>query len=111
MLNGEANCFLQEVVMQSNVKPDAMQIIDSPPSLTHAGTSRSRILSPLICTIGASVGVFGGFAMLLTGLVFAVISAASSDRSFDRAGTILLIAALPAILIGAMFLDEINLNN
>jgi hypothetical protein len=71
-------------------------------------TFRNRILSPLVCSVCASIGIFGGIAALFIGLVFAVMHAAvADDRSYDKASTILLIAAIPAILIGSIFLDEI----
>jgi hypothetical protein len=84
--------------------------------LTHpSGTTsnageipRRRFLSPLLCAIVAATGIFGGFLALFAGLVFVLIAAASGNRSYDQTGTTMLIVAIPAILIGSIFLDEIH---
>lgn len=70
---------------------------------------RRRILSPLLCSVCATVGIFGGIAALFIGLVFCVVHAViAGDQAFDKAGTVLLVTAIPAILIGSIFLDEIG---
>ena len=72
---------------------------------------RRTILSPLFCSIAASFGIFGGISALIIGLVCVVIhSALAADRAFDTVGTVLLIAAIPMILVGSIFLDEIETN-
>lgn len=86
-----------------------MERTDRMPSGKSLNSLRRRILSPLLCTVCASIGIFGGIASLFGGLVCVIIhTAISGDRSFDQAGTVLMIAAIPAILIGSIFLDEIN---
>lgn len=75
------------------------------------GRVRKTILNPFVCSVLASVGIFGGISALFSGLVCVCIHALlSGEQSFDRAGTVLLIAAIPSILIGSIFLDEIEKN-
>ena len=63
----------------------------------------------MVCSILASLGIFGGISSLFVGIVSVIIHAmVSGDRIFDRVGTILLIVAIPMILIGSVFLDEIE---
>ena len=71
---------------------------------------RNRFQNPLVCSVGASIGIFGGIAALLIGVVLALYAAVSGDRSFDKPGTALLIAAIPSLLLGSIFLDEIDGN-
>ena len=76
------------------------------------GRLRRTILSPLFCSIAASFGIFGGIAALITGLLCVLIhSALAGDKAFDTVGTVLLIAAIPMILVGSIFLDEIDGKN
>ena len=64
---------------------------------------------PLIFSVLASVGVFGGISALFVGLVFVVIHGIlAADVIFDKVGTGLLIAALPMILLGSICIDEIE---
>lgn len=71
---------------------------------------RKALLTPTVCSVLASFGIFGGISSLFVGIVFVVIhSIVSGDMMFDRLGTGLLIVAIPMILIGAIFLDEIKL--
>ena len=57
----------------------------------------------------ASFGIFGGISALFVGIVSVIIHAvATGDRLFDRIGTGLLIVAIPMILIGSLFVDEIK---
>lgn len=64
-------------------------------------------LRRLVCSVFASLGIFGGISALFVGLVCVVIhTLITSDTIFDRAGTVFLIVAIPAILIGSMFIDE-----
>jgi len=70
---------------------------------------RKRILTPLICSVFAAVGIFGGISSLFAGLICVVVhSVISGDTVFDQAGTLLLIVAIPMILVGSVFLDEIG---
>ena len=70
---------------------------------------RKTLLTPLVCSILASFGIFGGISSLFVGIVCVLIHGMiSRDRIFDEVGTILLIAAIPMILVGSVFLDEIN---
>ena len=73
---------------------------------------RQALLTPIVCSILASLGIFGGISSLFVGIVSVIIhSLVSGDTIFDRVGTILLIAAIPMILVGSIFLDEINGNS
>ena len=75
------------------------------------GRLRKFVLRPMLCAICASVGIFGGLASIFVGLVCVLIHAAiADDLAFDRVGSVLLIIAIPMILIGSIFLDEINSN-
>jgi len=70
---------------------------------------RSARLRPTIFSILATLGIFGGISALFVGLVFVVIHGVlSGDVTFNRVGTGLLIVAIPMILIGSVFLDEIE---
>ena len=74
-------------------------------------SSRGRyaIMSPLICSVLAAVGIFGGISSLFAGLICVVIhSFLRVDRAFDSVGTVLLIIAIPMILVGSVFLDELG---
>lgn len=81
--------------------------LDAPP---RVGTPiRKALLTPTTCSILASLGIFGGISSLFVGLICVVIhSVVSGDRSFDQVGTVLLIVAIPMILGGSIFLDEIE---
>jgi hypothetical protein len=69
---------------------------------------RQFVLRPVVCALCASIGIFGGLSALFVGILCVVIHASiAGDRVFDSVGTVLLIAAIPMILIGSIFLDEI----
>ena len=69
------------------------------------------VLRPLPCSILAATGIFGGLSALLTGLACVVLHAiVPGDSAFSSVGTILLVVAIPMILIGSIFLDEIGSN-
>ncbi len=75
------------------------------------GHLRKSVMRPSVCAVFASLGIFGGLAALFIGIVCVAIHAfVRSDRTFDSVGTVLLIAAIPMILLGSVFLDEINTN-
>ena len=70
---------------------------------------RKALLTPVVCSVLASFGIFGGIASLFVGLICVLIHGlVSRDHIFDQAGTVLLIIAIPMILIGSIFLDEIQ---
>lgn len=70
---------------------------------------RRAILTPVVCSIMASLGIFGGISALVVGLFAVVIHCViPADMIFNSVGTILLITAIPMILIGSIFLDEIE---
>lgn len=70
---------------------------------------RKTLLSPLVCSVLASLGIFGGIACLFAGVLCVVVHISlPGDTTFDRVGTTLLIAAIPMMLIGSIFLDEIE---
>ena len=70
---------------------------------------RKRLVTPWACAILAAFGIFGGISSLFIGIVcVALHSLIAQDQVFDHVGTFLLIAAIPMILIGSIFLDEIN---
>ena len=73
---------------------------------------RKKLLTPFICSVFASFGIFGGISALFVGILCVVIHGlVAHDKVFDHVGSILLIVAIPMILIGSIFLDEINSNN
>jgi hypothetical protein len=81
----------------------------SPQLIKQRSSLRKKLLTPLVCSILASLGIFGGISSLFVGIISVIIhSMISSDRIFDEVGTILLIVALPMILVGSIFLDEIE---
>jgi hypothetical protein len=56
----------------------------------------------------ASLGIFGGISSAVAGLICAVLhSLVAGDTAFGGAGTALLISALPAMLVGSLFMEEI----
>jgi len=71
----------------------------------------NTLLRPLVFSILAMFGVFGGVSSLFVGIVCVIIHGAiSHDVVFNQVGTGLLIVAIPMILIGSIFLDEIEGN-
>ena len=70
---------------------------------------RRIILNPLVCSIAAALGIFGGISSLFAGLICVILEAVwGSGAGFGRVGTILLISSIPTLLIGVTFLDEIK---
>ena len=70
---------------------------------------RKAVLTPFVSSVIASFGIFGGISSLFVGIVLVVLhSIVPGDRMFDRIGTGLLIVAIPMILIGSIFIDEIE---
>ncbi len=63
----------------------------------------------LIYSILAIFGLVGGISSLFLGIVSVILHGlVASDKIFDRLGTGLLIAAIPMILVGAIFLDKVG---
>jgi hypothetical protein len=92
----------QEVKQRTFIQP-----VDSPSRVKKV--VRRNVLSPLICSLLASLGIFGGVSVLFVGIICVVLHAViPQDRLFDSIGTVLLIAAIPMILTGSIFLDEID---
>lgn len=74
------------------------------------GAIRRKLMSPLVCAVLASFGVLGGVSALFVGIVSVIIHGIlPQEHIFNRVGTVLLIVAIPMILIGSIFLDEIEL--
>ncbi len=72
---------------------------------------RKSILNPVVCSVGATLGIFGGVSSLVAGMVCISIHLfVAQDVVFDRAGTTLLILGIPLLLLGSVFLDEIETN-
>jgi hypothetical protein len=96
--------------MNSNLKTETAAIVNSNvKGSDSAGRLRRAVLSPFLCSVLASIGIFGGISALFSGLVCVIVHAAlAGDTAFDRVGTVLLIAAIPMILVGSIFLDEIE---
>ena len=84
------------------------------PVLANKRIARSEMLKkkrikPAIYAVLASLGIFGGISALFIGLVFIVLHAVlMADTVFSRAGTVLLVVAIPMILLGSVFVDEIE---
>ncbi|MEP6786806.1 MAG: hypothetical protein ABJB40_00140 [Acidobacteriota bacterium] len=73
------------------------------------GSVRRALLTPFVSSILASLGIFGGISALFVGIVSVIIHGVlSHDQIFDHVGTVLLIAAIPMILLGSLFVDEIQ---
>ena len=96
--------------MNSNLKSETATMGNSNVNeVNSTGRLRRAILNPLLCSVLASVGIFGGISALFSGLVCIVLhTIVAGDTAFDRVGTVLLIAAIPMILVGSIFLDEIE---
>ena len=83
---------------------------DHLPGLSIKGSLKKALLTPTVCTVLASLGLFGGISSLFVGIVFVVLHGfIAAERMFDRVGTGLLIVAIPMILLGSIFLDEIEI--
>ena len=76
------------------------------------GRLRKKVLTPGVCSVAAALGVFGGIAFLFAGLACVILhEIISGDVVYNQVGTTLLISAIPMILIGSVFLDEIRGND
>lgn len=93
--------------MNSNVKTEN----SNAHTIKAKGRLRRTLLSPLFCSVMASFGIFGGISALFVGLICVVVHGLlAGDKAFDSVGTVLLISAIPMILVGSIFLDEIETN-
>ena len=75
-------------------------------------TEANLRLRRMLFSAFAAFGVFGGVSALFVGIMFVVLhTMIAGDRMFDTLGTGLLIAAIPMILIGSIFIDKIEEKN
>lgn len=75
----------------------------------NRGRLRKKILNPVVCSIGAAVGIFGGVSALSTGLFCVLVHAAlADDPAFGSVGTVLFMVAIPMLLMGSALMDEID---
>lgn len=89
---------LENSVLAEHVKPTGQR-----------RSVRRALLNPVVCSIAAALGIFGGISSLVAGVMCIVIhSVVSGDRAFDQVGTTLLILGIPMLLLGSIFLDEIE---
>jgi hypothetical protein len=71
---------------------------------------RRVVLGAGICSAGVGLGIGGGLTALVSGLVCVVAeSVTPGDTAYGRLATILLIIAIPLLLIGSIFIDELAL--
>ncbi|HQZ97262.1 MAG TPA: hypothetical protein PLP21_13150 [Pyrinomonadaceae bacterium] len=70
---------------------------------------RKKFLTPRVCSVAAGLGIFGGISFLFAGLVCVILhEIIQGDALCNQIGTGLLISAIPMILLGSVFLDEIK---
>ena len=68
---------------------------------------RNHLLGSLVCSIGAALGIFGGIAFIVFGLLCVLIhSIIGRDTVLDNVGAFMLIVAIPMMMLGAAFMDE-----
>lgn len=73
---------------------------------------KSVVISPLVCSVCASFGIFGGISSIFAGLLCIITHIAlTTDTMFEKVGTVLMIAGIPLLLMGSIFLDEIESKN
>lgn len=99
-----------ELRIKEVIKMNSAKINVLPRSQTNPqGKLRKKILNPVVCAVGAALGIFGGLSSLVAGLFCISIHVfVANDVLFDRVGTTLLILGIPLLLMGAVFLDEIE---
>jgi len=77
------------------------------PNEPEQGRSKRQGFTSISGSIGALIGIFGGISVLVAGVVCVILHyAISGDAVYDRVGTVCLIAAIPMLLIGSIFLDR-----
>ena len=95
-----------------NSKSESKDLLFDRPMVTGSqplSRRRHTLLSPFVCSVLAAGGIFGGISSLFTGLICVVIhSFLRGDHAFDSVGTVLLIIAIPMILAGSVFLDQMG---
>ena len=96
--------------MNDRIETKAAQLTNSDASGTWLHRTEANVrLGRMLFSAFAAFGVFGGISALFVGIVFVVLhSMVAGDRMFDTLGTGLLIAAIPMILIGSIFIDKIQ---
>jgi len=98
---------MKEDIKMNNAK---VGVFPAPQAKPH-GKLRKAILNPVVCSIAATLGIFGGASSLVAGLLCISIHLfIAQDVVFNRAGTTLLILGIPLLLLGSVFLDEIETN-
>ncbi len=99
--------------MNDRIETKAAQLTNSDVSATWLHRTEANVrLRKMLFSAFAAFGVFGGISALFVGIVFVVLhSMVAGDRMFDMLGTGLLIAAIPMILIGSIFIDKIEEKN
>ena len=89
---------------EANAADPVLTASDIPPRRSL----RKTILNPLVCSVAAAIGIFGGISCLAAGVICVVIhSVVAADEVFSQAGTTLLILGIAMLLVGSMFLDEV----
>lgn len=79
------------------------------PNSKRRGKLRRTILTPMVSSIGAGIGIFGGIAALFSGLICCVIHELFwGDTVYNQVATTLLVMAIPMILLGSVLLDEVD---
>jgi|CXWL01.1.fsa_nt_gi hypothetical protein len=96
--------------MKEDIKMNNVRVGVFPESQKKShGKVRKAILNPVVCSVGATLGILGGISSLVAGLACISIHLfVAQDVVFVRAGTTLLILGIPMLLLGSAFLDEIE---
>ena len=95
--------------MKDDIRSETILAETPRATVQGARSLRKLILNPLVCSVGASVGIFGGISSLVTGVICIVLHAVvPNDAVFNRAGTTLLILGIPMLLAGSVFLDDLG---
>lgn len=77
--------------------------------IENSAKIRKSSFSKAVFSVGAAIGIFGGISSLFGGLVCVLIHAMlASEVGFDKAGTFLLIIAIPMMLVGSVLLDRVD---
>jgi hypothetical protein len=73
------------------------------------GRLRTKLLPPMVCSILASIGIFGGLSSITAGFFCAVIhEALAGETAFGQVSTVLMIMGIPMMLLGSILIDEIG---
>lgn len=84
-----------------------------PSRVGHAHEASGRrstfYVRDLILRTLASILIFGGISSAASGTICTVLHAMlSKDTMFSQVGSVLLIAAIPAMLVGSLFMDKMD---